>query len=171
LEVALSAVLLISAGLLVRSFSATLRQNPGLDPQKLVVGQIWVPNPNNPKANQYLTATQRAGLARELLARIALLHGMKQTAIGTSSAVPLLGLVNNPLAFSLPDEVLTQANDHAAEFGAVSAGYFDVLKTPLQKGRFFTDRDADSAARVVVVNESFVRRFSPQRDPVRRRMR
>src|SRR5438876_11623950 len=113
LEVALSAVLLIGAGLLVRSFSATLRQNPGLDPAKLVVGQIWVPNPNNPKANQYLTLTQRAGLARELLARIALIPGMEQTAVGTSTAVPLLGLVNNPLAFSLPDELSTHENDHA----------------------------------------------------------
>ena len=105
LEVALSAVLLIGAGLLVRSFSAALSQNPGLDPERLVAGQIWVPNPNNPKANQYLTPTQRAGLARELLARIALLPGMEHTAIGTYSAVPLLGIVNNPLAFSLPDEV------------------------------------------------------------------
>src|SRR5439155_9211801 len=116
LEVALSAVLLIGAGLLVRSFSATLRQNPGLDPEKLVAGQIWVPNPNDPKANQYLTPTQRAGLARELLAHIALLPGMEKTAIGTSSAVPLLRVVNNPLAFSLPDEAWTQDNDHAAEF-------------------------------------------------------
>ncbi len=171
LEVALSAVLLIGAGLLVRSFSAALSQNPGLDPERLVAGQIWVPVPNNPKANQYLTPTQRAGLARELLARIALLPGIEQAAVGTSSDIPLLSNVNNPLPFSLPDEVSTQENDHAAEFGAVSAGYFDVLKTPLKQGRVFTDHDADSTARVVVVNEAFVRRFSPQRDVVGRRLR
>jgi putative ABC transport system permease protein len=170
-EVALSAVLLIGAGLLVRSFSAALGQDPGLDPDRLVAGQIWVPVPNNPKANPYLTPTQRAGLSRELLARIALLPGMERTAIGTSSAVPLLGIVNNPVAFSMPDEVATQANDHAAEFVAVSAGYFDVLRTPLKKGRVFTDHDADSSARVVVVNEAFVRRFSPQRDAIGRRMK
>jgi putative ABC transport system permease protein len=169
-EVALSAVLLIGAGLLVRSFSAALSQDPGLDPERLVAGQIWVPVPGDPKANPYLTPTQRAGLARELLARIALLPGMEQTAIGTSSDIPLLSNVNNPLPFSLPDEITTQGNDHAAEFGAVSAGYFDVLKTPLKKGRVFTDHDADSADRVVVVNEAFVRRFSPQRDVVGRRL-
>src|SRR5690242_12899740 len=127
LEVALSAVLLIGAGLLVHSFSAALGQNPGLDPERLVAGQIWVPVPNNPKANPYLTATQRARLDRELLARLALLPGMEQTAIGTSTAVPFLGIVNNPLAFSLPDEASTHENDHAAEFVAVSEGYFDVL--------------------------------------------
>ena len=96
LEVALSAVLLIGAGLLVRSFSAALGQNPGLDPERLVAGQIWVPVPGNPEANQYLTLTQRAGLARELLARIALLPGIEQSAIGTSSDIPLLSNVNNP---------------------------------------------------------------------------
>jgi predicted permease len=171
LEVALSAVLLIGTGLLVRSFSAALGQNPGLDPERLVAGQIWVPVPGNPEANQYLTTTQRAGLARELLARIALLPGIEQSAVGTSSDIPLLGNVNNPLPFSLPDESSTQTNDHAAEFGAVSAGYFAVLKTPLKQGRVFTDHDADSSERVVVVNEAFVRRFSPQRGVVGRRLR
>jgi len=170
LEVALSVVLLIGAGLLVRSFSATLSQNPGLEPGRLVAGQIWVPVPNNPKANQYLTPPQLAGLARELLARIALIPGIEQAAVGTSSDIPLLSNVNNPRPFSLPDEVSTQGNDHAAEFGAVSAGYFAVLKTPLKKGRVFTDHDADSTARVVVVNEAFVRRFSPQGDVVGRRV-
>jgi putative ABC transport system permease protein len=170
-EVALSAVLLIGAGLLVRSFSAVLSQSPGLDPERLVAGQIWIPNPSDRKANQYLTPVQRAGLVRELLARIALLPGMEQAAVGTSGDIPLLSNVNNPLPFSLPDEVATQGNDHAAEFGAVSAGYFDVLKTPLKQGRVFTDHDADSTAKVVVVNEAFVRRFSPQRDAVGQRLR
>jgi putative ABC transport system permease protein len=171
LEVALSAVLLIGAGLLVRSFSAAVSQDPGLDPDRLVAGQIWVPVPNNPKANQYLTPAERAELARDLLARLALLPGMEHTAIGTSTAVPLLGIVNNPTAFSLPDEASTHENDHAAEFAAVSAAYFDVLGTPLKKGRVFTDHDADSSANVVVVNEAFVRRFSPQRDAVGQRLR
>jgi len=162
LEVALSAVLLIGAGLLVRSFSAAISQNPGLDPQRLVAGQIWAPIVDVPK---------RAELARELLARLDVLPGMEHTAIGTSTAVPLLGIVNSPVAFSLPDEVSTQDNDHAAEFAAVSAGYFDVLKTPLKKGRVFTNHDADSSARVVVVNEAFVHRFSPQRDAVGQRLR
>ena len=171
LEVALSAVLLIGAGLLVRSFSAVLSQSPGLDPERLVAGQIWVPVPNNPKADQYLTPAQRAGLARELLARLAVLPGIEQMALGTQSDIPLLSNVNNPQPFSLLDEASTQNNDHAAEFGAVSAGYFDALKTPLIKGRVFTDHDADSSTRVVVVNEAFVRRFSPQRDVVGRRVR
>jgi putative ABC transport system permease protein len=171
LEVALSAVLLIGTGLLVRSFSAALGQNPGLDPERLVAGQIWVPFPNNPAANRYGTPAQSAGLLRELLSRPALLPGIEQSAVGTPRDIPLLGNVNTPVPFSLPDEVSTQGNDHAAEFGAVSAGYFAVLKTPLKQGRVFTDHDSDSTERVVVVNEAFVRRFSPRRDVVGRRLR
>ena len=171
LEVAVSVVLLIGAGLLVRSFSAVLSQSPGLDPERLVAGQIWVPVPNNPKMDQYLTTAQRAGLARELLARLAVLPGIEKTALGTSTDIPLLGTVNTTVPFSLPDEASTEENDHAAEFGAVSGGYFDALKTPLKEGRAFTDHDVDSSARVVVVNEAFVRRFSPQRDVIGRRLR
>jgi predicted permease len=171
LEVALSAVLLIGTGLLVRSFSAALGQNPGLDPERLVAGQIWVPFPISPSANRYGTPAQSAGLVRELLSRLALLPGIEQSAVGTPRDIPLLGNVNKPVPFSLPDEVSTQGNDHAAEFGAVSAGYFAVLKTPLKQGRVFTDHDTDSTERVVVVNEAFVRRFAPQRDVVGRRLR
>src|SRR5262249_35054509 len=146
---------------LVRSFSAAVNENPGLDPQRLVAGQIWAPIPKIP---------ERARLATELLARLAQLPGMEHTAIGTSTAVPLLNTVNSPVAFSLPDEASTHENDHAAEFAAVSAEYFDALGTPVKNGRVFTDHDADSSAKVVVVNEAFVRRFTSQRDAVGQRV-
>ena len=162
LEVALSAVLMIGAGLLVRSFSEAISQDPGLDPKRLVAGQLWAPIVEVPK---------RADLARDLLARLAVLPGMEHTAIGTNTAVPLLGIVNNPVAFLLPNEVSTHDSDHAAEFAAVSAEYFAVLRTPLKRGRVFTDHDVDSSAKVVVVNEAFVRRFLPQRDAVGQRLR
>ena len=74
-EVALSVVLLVSAGLLLRSFGAALGQSPGLNPTRLTVGQIWIPVPNNPQANPYLTSPERAVLARELLRRFGNLPG------------------------------------------------------------------------------------------------
>jgi putative ABC transport system permease protein len=84
--------------------------------------------------------------------------------------VPFLN-PGNAFPFSLPDESTTQDQNHAAQFGAVSAGYFDVLKTPLRRGRVFTDHDDTASARVVVVNEAFVRQFSRDRDPIGRRVR
>ena len=59
-EIALSVVLLSGAGLLVHSFWNTLRVNPGFDPNGLMVARIWIPVPNNPSANRYLTASSIA---------------------------------------------------------------------------------------------------------------
>src|SRR4051812_1020379 len=170
LEVAVSVVLLTGAGLLLRSFAAVMREDPGLEPNGLIAGQIWVPVPNNPQANHYLTGQQQAALARRLLDAFVRLPGVEAAAVGTANDVPFLNQ-GNAFPFSLPDESTTQDQNHAAQFGAVSAGYFDVLKTPLKRGRVFTDHDDTASARVVVVNEAFVRQFSRDRDPIGRRVR
>ncbi len=171
LEVAVSVVLLISAGLLIRSFSALLHQEPGLEPKGLTVGQIWIPVPNNPEANRYLNVPQRAALARELLRRLAALPGVQKAAIGTSNDVPFLNAETNPFPFSFPEDSGAQQNDHAAEFGAVSPTYFETMKIPIKQGRVFTDHDSETTKRVVMVNEAFSRKFSPERDLIGRRLR
>jgi predicted permease len=170
LKVALSVVLLVGAGLLIRSFSTMLQQHPGLDPNGLSVGQIWVPVPNNPKMNRYLNPPQQAALARELLHRLAALPGVQKAAIGLSADVPFLSNVRNTRTFSFPDESTIQQNDHSVEFGAVSPDYFAVLKTPLKQGRFFTNHDGETSKKVVVANEAFVRKFSPHREVIGRRL-
>jgi putative ABC transport system permease protein len=171
LEVALSVVLLVGTGLLIRSFSAVLQQRPGFNPEHLTIGQVWVPVPNNPSMNQYLTPPQQAALARRLLDRLATLPGVQHAALATSRDIPMLGTVNNPRPFGLPDETVATDSTRAAQFGSVSAGYFDALGIPVKKGRAFTDHDDANAPNVVVVNEAFVRKFSSGRDAVGRRVR
>ena len=90
LEVALSVVLLISAGLLIRSFSAMLRERPGIDPRGVTVAQIWIPQPNNPDANPYLNPPQRGRLARELVQRLEAAPGVQSVAVGLTTNVPFL---------------------------------------------------------------------------------
>jgi predicted permease len=170
-EVALSVVLLMGAGLLMRSFLGMLQQPPGLEPKDLTVGQIWIPNPNDPKANRYLTSPQRAVLARELLNQLGALPGVQKAAIGLANDVPFLNNVRNPVPFSLPDDSATLQNDRAALSGAVSPNYFEVLKTPLMQGRGFSDHDSETAKKVVIVNQAFVQKFSPQKDLIGRRLR
>ena len=170
LEIALSIVLLIGAALLIRSFSTMLREESGLDPKGLTIAQVWIPVPNNPEANKYLTPAQRASLARELLRRLAALPGAEKAALGRANDVPFLSNVRNPVAFSFPDESSASQDEHSAEFGAVSPDYFAALKTPLKHGRVFDDRDNETASKVIVVNEAFVRKFSALKDPVGRRV-
>ena len=170
LEVAVSVVLLTSAGLLLRSFAAVMRQDPGLDPNNLIAGQIWVPVPNDPQANRYLTPPQQAALARRLLDAFVRLPGVEAAAVGTANDVPFL-TQGNAFPFSLPDESTTQDQNHAAQFGAVSPGYFGVLRMPLP-ARPPLDRSRRHGERQGRrVNDAFVREFSRDRDPIGRRVR
>jgi predicted permease len=172
LEVAVSVVLLIAAGLLIRSFSSMLQQRPGFEPSGLTVGQVWIPNPNDPKAARYRTSPQRAALARALLRQMDALPGVEGAAMGLANDVPFLSNLRNPVAISFPDDATTLQGDRAAILGAVSPNYFAVLRIPLLKGRALTDHDAETTAKVVVVNESFARAFSlPGRNLIGRSVR
>jgi putative ABC transport system permease protein len=175
LEVALSVVLLISAGLLIRSFSAMLRERPGIDPRGVTVAQIWIPRPNNPDANPYLNPPTRARLARELVQRLEAAPGVQSVAVGLTTSVPFLSTralnTRNLIAFSFPDNATSAQEEYTADYGAVSPNYFDLLKLPLRKGRVFTDHDDYGATDVVVVNEAFARKFFPQQDPIGQHVR
>jgi predicted permease len=170
LEVALSVVLLISAGLLIRSFSAMLRERPGIDPRGVTVAQIWIPRPNNPDKNPYLNQPQRGRLARELVQRLEAAPGVQSVAVGLNTNVPFLSSAaltgRNLIAFSFPDNASSASEEYTADYGAVSPNYFDLLKIPLRKGRVFTEHDDETAKNVIVVNEAFVRKFFPTKDPI-----
>src|SRR5262249_25124068 len=110
-------------------------------------------------------------LIRELLRRLATLPDVQDVAIGRGNDVPFQGSVRNPVAFSVPDEGGTRQDEHVAEFGTVSPDYFEVLRTPLKRGRVFTDHDSETAPRVVVVNEAFSRQFALRKDPIGMQLR
>ncbi len=89
-EVALSVVLLSGAGILLHSFWNTVRVNPGFDPDGLLVTRIWIPSPNNPKANRYLTAAPVAAFSREVLRQVRMLPGVRDAAMGGDNSVPFV---------------------------------------------------------------------------------
>jgi predicted permease len=163
-EIALSVVLLSGAGLLVHSFWNTLRVNPGFDPNGLMVARIWIPNPNNPAMNRYQTAPAIAGFTREILRRVRALPGIEEAAMGGDNSVPLVRNTRNQTAFSLPDQSDSAAKQRAAELASVSPEFFQILRTPLLRGRFFTEADTDKSKRVVIVNESFAKQYLPGHD-------
>ena len=170
-EVALSIVLLAGAGLLVRSFLQVAGADPGLNPNGLIAAQIWVPVPNNPEANRYNAPAPRADLVRNLYARISTIAGVERAALATAGDLPARNGTSNSAPFSMPDEPNTQEQDHAAQFGRVTPQYFEVLGTPIKRGRAFTEDDDATTSVVVVVNEAFVRRFSANKDPIGRMIR
>jgi predicted permease len=159
IEIALSVVLLSGAGLLVHSFWNTLRVNPGFDPKGLMVARIWIPNPNDPAMNRYQTAPPIAGLSREILRRVRTLPGIEEAAMGGDNSVPLVYNSLGQTAFSLPDQSDSSRKERSAEYTAVSPEFFQVLRTPVLRGRSFTEADTDKTKKVVIINESFAKKY------------
>jgi predicted permease len=170
-EIASSVVLLIGAGLLVRSFWGALQVNPGLDPKNLMVARIWIPQSSNPESNRYLKAPQFVALVREILRQVRPLPGVQEVAIGGGGSIPFLNDGRRSFAFSLPDEAGSSPGDRSAQLRVVTPDYFKVLKAPLLHGRFFTEDDSEKSKRVAIVNESFARRHLPGHDLIGRRLR
>src|SRR6202041_413177 len=88
-EFALSLVLLIAAGLLLRSFWDLFQVQPGFNADRVMAIQTWLPGPNDPTMDPYQTATQESVLLREILRRSRTLPGVEEAAIGDEAALPL----------------------------------------------------------------------------------
>jgi len=158
-EIALSVVLLSCTGLRVHSFWNTLRVNPGFDPNGLMVARIWLPYPNNPAANRYLTAPPLAAFSREVQRQVRMLPGIEDAAMGGDNSVPLVYNGFARRAFSLPDESDSGQKQRSAEYASVSPDFFRVVRAPLLRGRVFTEADTDKTKPVVLVNESFAKQY------------
>jgi len=162
MEIALAMVVLIAAGLLVRSFLRLTSVNLGFNPQRLVKAEVDLPQ------FEYSTAQQWTNFSGELLARLQAQPGMKDTAI----AIPLPlanGFVN--LGFAIEGEPnLPSSRARTADYVSVSPEYFRVMSIPLLRGRSFSQEDIPSAPRVAIISQSFARIYFPNQDPLRKRL-
>ncbi|HYL75066.1 MAG TPA: ABC transporter permease, partial [Bryobacteraceae bacterium] len=163
-EIALSVVLLSAAGLLLHSFWNSMQSNPGFNPNQLMVARIWIPFPNDPKANHYRTVPPIAAMSHEVLRRVREIPGVQEAAMGGNNSVPLVSNTRGQSPFSLPDEPDSSQKQRTAETTLVSPDYFRVLGIPLLRGRGFAEADTDKTKPVVVVSESFATQYLRKRD-------
>jgi predicted permease len=164
-EVALSLVLLIATGLLLRSFWNLLEVSPGFDPHQIVTAKIWLPVPNDPAQDVYRLIEKRAAYYREVLRRVGALSGVEQAAVGSAESLPM-GVKRRKSTFIIEGRAAESERVPVAEVASVSSGYFDVLKTPLRKGRMFTEHDNSTGQRVAVINEALQREYWKDSDPI-----
>jgi|SRR5579872_7345377 len=156
-EVALALVLLVTAGLLIRTAVAAQNVRPGFVPDRVVAGRTALPSAVYKTSDQVRSAYER------MLAALTTQPGVVSAAL--TSKVPLgtsaLGLVLKPNAVVPPlkDQVST-------ELRYVSPEYFGTLQIPLLRGREFSSHDRAGSAQVILVNETLARRLWPGRDPV-----
>jgi putative ABC transport system permease protein len=169
-EFALSLVLMIAAGLLLRSFSRLMEVNPGFDANNILMARIWLPVPNNPDLDPYRDAGKRSAFTKEVLRRAQALPGVKYAAIGTGNGVPLIG-PHFTGAFTIEDQASADTSLPNAQVGSVSADYFRLLGTPLLRGRFFTDSDDRGTPNVVLIDDALAQRFFANQDALGKRIK
>jgi putative ABC transport system permease protein len=155
-EIALSLLLLIGAGLLLRTFANLLNVSPGYDPRNVLTCQIAL------NGERYDTTAEAAQFFQTALERIRRLPGVEVAAL--TNKLPLDWQFNMPVAFAdQPDQ------GRSVQFRMISPDYFRVMKVALRRGRQFTAADDLGAAPVAIVNEAFAQRYANGQDPFARR--
>jgi putative ABC transport system permease protein len=177
-EFALSVVLMIAAGLLLRSFWDLLNVRLGFQPANVMAVRTRLPSPNDPKNDVYATAALEGPFLREVLRRARTLPGVEEAAIGDPASVPLDGslrelkhISEGQFFFTLEGRAIQNEQPMVAERSSVTPEYFHLLDMPLLRGRWFSDLDGDKAPQIAVVNESFARAFWPEQDPIGKRFK
>ncbi len=161
-EIAVALVLLIGAGLMVRSFSRLLNVNPGFQTENVLTMQVALP------ATKYREPQQRRAFFQELMERLKTLPGVES--VGAISNLPLGGGVTS-FTFAIegrpaPPGVMNPHTD-----GRVATpDYLQTMKIPLLRGRHFTERDNADARLVAIIDETLARQFFPGEDPVGKRI-
>jgi predicted permease len=167
-EFALSLVLMIAAGLLLRSFADLLNVQPGFDPENVMAVRTWLPVPNDPETDIYRTPAQEAPFIREVLRRSMTLPGVEEAAVGDLPALPLGHVRNdlNPYLMILEGHETQTNQSPLVNASIVTPEYFHLLGMTLLRGRLFGEFDNENAPPVAVINEAFARTYWPNGDPV-----
>jgi len=156
-ELTLSLMVLIGAGLLVRSFVRLQSVPPGFSTQGVLTMQVAA---NDPK---YKDDKPRANFYREIEGRIAHLPGVVSE--GVVSVLPLTGAVGWG-GISVEGYTPPPGQELQVDLRTASADYFRTMEIPLIKGRFFSEHDTAEMPTVVVIDEKFAQRFWPNDDPI-----
>jgi predicted permease len=169
-EFALSLVLMVAAGLLLRSFWDLYKVPLGFNPEHVMSVQLWLPSPNDPKTDIYGTATQEAVFARELLRRSRLLPGVREAALGGEPSIPLHHDRNlSPLL--VEGRQTERKQPPLVERSQVAPEYFHLLEIPVLRGRLFNDRDDENAPLVAVINQAMAQTYWRGVDPLGKRLK
>jgi putative ABC transport system permease protein len=161
-EVAISLVLMIGAGLLIRSFVRLMRTDPGFNPARVVALDIPLTR------QRYDTPEKQTAFFARLVSRVRETQGVE--AAGIVNNLPLGNSVDE-LTFNI--EGLPPAPPGAmpqAHYTIISPGYFDALKIPLRSGRMFTEHDDARSPQVMLVSETLARTYFAGENPVGRRL-
>src|SRR5579859_4910679 len=166
-ESALAVVLMVGAGLLLRTFWGLLQENPGFNPSRIVAANLWLPFPNNPDMDRYAKPEILNSFVREAVRRVRAIPGVGLASMTTDLPVTHLAR-RRPV--NIEDRPEESGKGLFSEITSVTPEYFKVLQAPLMRGRYFAEDDEPGKQPVVIVDETTARTFWPDRDPIGRRL-
>ena len=161
-EVSLAFVLLIGAGLLMRTFFYLQNVDPGFNPERVLTATIDLPSA------RYSTGRKASSFYRELIGRLAALPAVQGAA--ATSDLPWTGYDENT-SFGIEGRQFSDDEYPSAQYHFATPDYFRTLGIPLLEGRFFSEADDADAPRVIVINKSMADRYWPDADAVGQRVR
>jgi putative ABC transport system permease protein len=162
-EVSLSTMMLVSAGLLVRSYQRQQHIDPGFDPDGLLTMTIALPD------YRYSAPETRTQFYQESVRRISSLSGVESAAF--VNVLPF-STYNRGGVFSVEGQTgVERGREPSADFRVITDGYFQTMRIPLRAGRAFDTRDTAGGSPVAIVNEAFVRRHFKGEDPIGERLK
>ena len=159
-ETALSLVLLVGAGLLIRSFVGVLHVDPGFDPHGVFTARISLPD------NEY-PHDRKIQFIEQLIPRLALLPGVKSASAGWP--MPMSGN-NASISFTVEGHPVAKADHPSEAVGLALPGYFETMRIPLIAGRTFAAQDGPKGPPVAIINQAFAKKYFAGVDPVGKHM-
>src|SRR5215472_4873570 len=168
-ELALAVVLLIGAGLLLRTLKDLLQENPGFNPTQVVAANVNLPYPIGPNEDRYLTTGMQSAFYRELLSRTRTIPGIELA--GIVSELPTSGSSAFNFPLWIEDRPSKSEDDLHVGLILISPDYFSVMQAPLVRGRFFSESDQDGKLPVAIIDEATAHRYWPGGEALGRRVR
>ncbi len=166
-QVAVSFMLLIGAGLMVRSLIKLQQVNPGFDPERTLVMRL------SPNWSKYTTGQQYQDFSLRVLEKMKSQPGVLSAAMATNYPLNPLGIANGPFNrnFLIEGGSVNESElAPRADYRAVSKDYFQTIRQPLVKGRFFDETDRRDSLQVAVINQSLAQRRWGNEDPIGKRV-
>ena len=155
-QTAVGLVLLIGAGLLIRSFVRVLQVDPGFDRRNVLTASLALPDNRYPRDKQI-------EFYRDLLPRLRALPGVTSVSAGWPLPLATSGI---GISFDIAERPLPEAERNISRVSIAGPGYFQTLRIPLLRGREFQEGDTTKSKAVVVVNQAFAQKYFPGEDPI-----
>ncbi|MGB7027264.1 MAG: ABC transporter permease [Candidatus Acidiferrum sp.] len=152
-EFAISVILLTGAGLMIATFSKLIHTDPGFNPQRILSAQFWLIGSN------YNSEGQIENFDRAIVQRLEAIPGVDAAAV-IAAGLPLERGGNNGVR--LPNS----PDWYSVDYREITPGFFRAMGIPLRQGREFSESDSETADKVVIVNQAFVRKHFPSSSPI-----